>query len=196
MARFTDNGTSPVTEGKDHPISKIKKRTITGLRTVPVLLKNGDRCVKVNALLDDASTQTYVNKDIAAVLGISGKPGSVNVYVLNGQAKTFTFNPITVELGSVDGDVSITTSAYTANRVTGNMAVIDWNQFKLEWPHLRNIAFPLSATRPIVDVLIGIDCAELHCALQEVRGRPGEPVARLTPLGWTCISNHGVIESN
>ena len=196
VASFIDNGRSPVTEGKDHPISKITKRTITGLRTVPVLLKNGDRCVKVNALLDDASTQTYVNKDVAAVLGISGKPESVTVNVLNGQAKTFTSNPITVELGSVDGDVSITTSAYTANRVTGNMAVIDWNQFKLEWPHLRNIAFPLPATRPIVDVLIGIDCAELHCALQEVRGRPGEPVARLTPLGWTCISNHGVIESN
>lgn len=43
----------------------------------------------------------------------------------------------------------------------------------------------------MVDVLIGIDCADLHYALEEIRGRPGEPVARLTPLGWTCIGNPG-----
>ena len=30
-----------------------------GLRTVPVILKNRDRSMKVNALLDDASTKTY-----------------------------------------------------------------------------------------------------------------------------------------
>ena len=24
---------------------------------------------------------------------------------------------------------------------------------------------------------------------KDVKGRPGEPIARLTPLGWTCISN-------
>ena len=26
-------------------------------------------------------------------------------------------------------------------------------------------------------------------SLEDVRGRPGEPIARLTPLGWTCIGN-------
>ena len=36
-----------------------------------------------------------------------------------------------------------------------------------------------------------MDCAELYCALEEVRGNPGEPLARLTPLGLTCIGNPG-----
>ena len=39
------------------------------LRTVPVYLKNGYRKLQVNTLLDDASTKTYVNDDVAAVLG-------------------------------------------------------------------------------------------------------------------------------
>ena len=52
--------------------------------------------------------------------------------------------------------------------------------------------FPRVAKRTVVDVLIGLDCADLHCTLQEVRGRPGEPIARLTPLGWTCIGNPGL----
>ena len=38
------------------------------LRTIPVYLKNGTRKIKVNALLDDASTKTYINSDIAAEL--------------------------------------------------------------------------------------------------------------------------------
>ena len=69
------------------------------------------------------------------------------------------------------------------------MSVIDWNGFKRRWPHLEKIDFPRTANRPIVDILIGLDCAELHCSTQEIRGGPGEPIARLTPLGWTCIGN-------
>ena len=43
------------------------------LRTVPVVLKNGEKSVVVNALLDDGSTQTYLNSDVAAELGLEGK---------------------------------------------------------------------------------------------------------------------------
>ena len=49
--------------------------------------------------------------------------------------------------------------------------------------------FPCSSRRPVVDMLIGLDCIDLHLALQEVRGRPGQPIDRLTPLGWTCVGN-------
>ena len=35
------------------------------LRKIPVYLKNGTRKIEVNALLDDASTKTYINSDVA-----------------------------------------------------------------------------------------------------------------------------------
>ena len=38
------------------------------MRTVPVLLGNGKR--KVNALLDDCSTKTYLNADVVSELGL------------------------------------------------------------------------------------------------------------------------------
>ena len=59
------------------------------LRTVPVILKNGNHRIKVNALLDEASTKTYLNADVAAELGLQGDPQSVTVNVLNGQTETF-----------------------------------------------------------------------------------------------------------
>ena len=61
------------------------------LPTVPVFLKNGNWRLKVNALLDEASTKTYFlkNADVAAELGLQGHPQSVTVNVLNGQTETF-----------------------------------------------------------------------------------------------------------
>ena len=156
------------------------------LRTVPVFLKNGNRKIKVNALLDEASTKTYLNADVAAELGLQGHPQSVTVNVLNGQTETFETTPVEVELESLDGNTKTTISAFTAERVTGNMKVINWGKYAAKCTHLKGIQFPNPGIRPIVDLLIGVDYAELHYSFKDVRGQPGEPVARLTPLGWTC----------
>ena len=64
------------------------------LRTVFVYLRNGDRKLRINALLDDASTRTYINVDVAAELGLQGHPQKVNVSVLHGQVKTFETTPV------------------------------------------------------------------------------------------------------
>ena len=171
--------------------SNVTTLDFIALRTVPVVLRNGGRSLKVNALLDDASTKTYVNADVAAELGLQGKTERVTVNVLNGQVETFDTRPVDVTVESVTGDAKFEVTAYTANRVTGTMSAFDWTQYAQRWPHLQRINFPKIAKRPHVDVLIGLDCADLHCAVQEVRGRPGEPIARLTPLGWTCIGKPG-----
>ena len=167
-----------------------------GLRTVQVVLKNEDRWMTVNALLDDASTKTYINTDVATELGLKGNKEQVTVNVLNGQLETFETMPVNFKLESVNDSVKMKVAAYTTIRVTGNMTVVDWNRYKAQWPHLKNVNFQQSPTRPIVDILLGLDCAELHYAYEEVRGRPGDPFARLTPLGWTCIGNSNHLYKN
>ena len=84
------------------------------LRTVPIILKNGNLSIKVNALLDDASTKTYINADVAAELGLQGKTERVTVNVLNGQVETFETRPVDVQLESLIGDVKLQVTAYTA----------------------------------------------------------------------------------
>ena len=161
------------------------------LRTVPIILKNGNQSIKVNALLDNASIKTYINADVAAELGLQGKTERVTVNVLNGQVETFETRPVDVQLESLIDDVKLQVMAYTATRVTETMSAFDWTEYTQRWAHLQHINFPSVAKRPVVDVLIGLDYADLHCALQEVRGRPGELIARLTLLCWTCIGNPG-----
>ena len=189
----------PATEGKQqhpkrshttmvHAKEKVKEEYIT-LRTVPVILKNGVRKLVVNALLDDASTETYIKGDVAAELGLQGKSRKVTVNVLNGQEDTFETIPVECGIESLDGRINMNITAFTANRVTGNMKAVNWARYTKNWNHLKDIKFRYLGPRRIVDILIGIDCADLHYSIKDVRGKPGEPVARLTLLGWTCIGH-------
>ena len=100
-------------------------------RTVPVIVKKDNRKKKVNALLNDASTETYINADIAAQLGLQGKFQQVTVNVLNGQLKTFDIMPVEFELESLNGLVDMKMSAFTAARVTGNLNVAEWSDFPI-----------------------------------------------------------------
>ena len=47
--------------------------------------------------------------------------------------------------------------------------------------------FPKLGQQAIIDILIGADHPYLHRSLEEIHGNTGEPVARKTTLGWTCI---------
>ena len=86
------------------------------LRTVPIILKNGNRSIKVNALLDDASTKTYINADVAAELGLQSKTERVTVNVLNGQVETFETRPVDVQLESLIGDVKLQVTYLHGNK--------------------------------------------------------------------------------
>ena len=157
------------------------------LRTIPVYIRNGNRKLQVNALLDDASTKTYLNADVAAELGLQGCLRKVNVSLLNGKVETFETSPVECVIESLDGKSCSKVTAFTANRVTGNMKVTDWNTCAKMWPHLKGLPFYKLGSKSTVDVLIGLDCSDLHFSVKDIRGNPGEPVARLTPLGWTCV---------
>ena len=66
----------------------------TALRTVLVRVKNGNRSIVVNALLDDASTKTYLNAGIAAERKFVRETRRNTVNVFNGQMDSFENVPV------------------------------------------------------------------------------------------------------
>ena len=74
--------------------------------------------------------------------------------------------------------------------VTGSMKLINWKKYKDKWRHLESINFPVLGRRSVVDILIGMDYAELHFSKKDIIGETGEPTTHLTLLGWTCIGNN------
>ena len=173
---------------KDVSAQKENEKSVYSFRTVPVILKNEGVEIKVNALLDDASTKTYINADVAHRLGLTGYQETVNVHVLNGGMAKIESASVTVGLQSLDHHINRYIMAYTADSVTGDTQVIDWQHEAKRWPHLKDIHFDEVSERAGVDILIGLDHPDLHFSCCDIRGRRGEPTARKTPLGWTCVS--------
>ena len=157
-------------------------------RTVPVWMKANGRKVKINAILDDASNETFLNEAVAGILGLQEPLEKVQVYVFNDTVETFQSMPIKIEIESVDGRFSKEISAKTCpQKVTGNYRVVNWNDHQNKWLKLTQCNFPKPANDRLVDLLIGIDNAELRYSHVDLRGKNGGPIARLEPLGWSCI---------
>ena len=97
--------------------------------------------------------------------------------------------PVSVKLESLNGQCKVDMSVFTADKVTGNLKAVNWTDYQDKWNHLKQIQFPKLSSRPIIDLLIGTDYSDLHYSLRDIKGKPGEPIARLTPLGWTCIGS-------
>ena len=96
-----------------------------GLCTVPVILKNDERSLKSIDMLDNASTKSYINADVAAGLGLQGRTEKITVNILNGQVETFETKLINVELMSITGNISTMVSAWTVDRVTSNALAVE-----------------------------------------------------------------------
>ena len=80
----TERTHTTTTGGEPTPSAKF-----VAWRTVPVYLTSGKRKIKVNALLDDGSSKTYLNSDIVAELELEGGPHEITVNVLNDNQERF-----------------------------------------------------------------------------------------------------------
>ena len=152
---------------------------------------NGKK-IKVNTVLDDANTVSYVNEEVARLLGLSVEYQKISVKRLYENVETFDSKPVTCNftLESFDGSVKLHFKALTCpHRVTGGYKIIDWQKYQSQWPHLIVCKFPDPAADPLVDVLIGQDQIDLHFSRCDVRGNSDEPIARLGPLGWSYVGH-------
>ena len=101
----------------------------------------------------------------------------------------FESMPLKIEIESVDGRFSKEISIRTCpQKVTGNYRVVNWSEYQNKWLHLTQCSFAKPANDGVVDLLIGIDNSELHYDSHvDLRAENGGPIARLGPLGWSCI---------
>ena len=71
---------------------------LVSLRTVPVWIKGNGKKVKVNAVLDDASTGTLLHEETAIALGLQSPYERVTVRVLNETVESFETMPVEITL--------------------------------------------------------------------------------------------------
>ena len=94
----------------------------------------------MNLLLDDASTNSFINKNVADKLGLVGETKEMKIRVLNG-TKSVKADRVNVELNSTNGSLRQRLSLLVVDDVTGDLKVCDWEKIKCKWPHLKDIPF-------------------------------------------------------
>ncbi|XP_032229033.2 uncharacterized protein LOC116612438 [Nematostella vectensis] len=158
------------------------------LRTVPVWVSSdGGRRIKVNAFLDDGSDTSYMRSDVAVALGIKAPENNLALSTLTDTKVIVKSKAVSIEVSSVEGGTKRKMTVWTMNELCSGMPIPDWSRHQERWEHLKGLPFHKVPGRKTVDILMGSDHPELALALEERVGEPGEPVARKTPQGWTCI---------
>ena len=86
--------------------------------------KSSEITLKVNAILDDASNESFLNEEVAGALGLRESYQTVKVHVLNNSVEIFQTMPLTIETESVNGQFKKEIEVKTCPRnVTGNYQV-------------------------------------------------------------------------
>ncbi|XP_013402959.1 uncharacterized protein LOC106168462 [Lingula anatina] len=147
---------------------------------------NSDTYVDTYAMLDTGTNATYCTEELFKRLGATGNKRHIELTTIS-QERLQIETTVTTLLVS---DVQDSKNPLKVPEVTVRPGLnIDLsglaNKGELRhWPHLSNLEIPEIRDVNKVHLLIGQDCADLLMPQEVRKGRPGEPYAVLTPLGW------------
>ena len=193
--RNDSNGEIPV-ESIENNNCQDKKDAIS-LQTVPVIVRNGEKQIKINALLDSGSNCSFLSKEIVKTLGLKEFDHETRtLHMMNVTDQALRVSKVKFELASVDGRWVRTECMLSVPNILLKSKPVSWQKYKEEWSHLRSISFPDLAPRDHHEMLIGSDLIFYHRSRKEVCGLRDAPIARLTPLGWSCIGRYMTCNTN
>ena len=103
-----------------------ERQQAVALRTIPIVLKNGQRRLLVNCLLDEGSDTTRVNEDVVEELGLAGEKRQITVKVVNDHSIRFFSSTVQISLESTDSRVDTKITAKTSDRICGGLKAVSW----------------------------------------------------------------------
>ena len=187
-----DSSTGSDTESEDgntegHCYSSESNGSVS-LRIVPAVIEApGGKSVKINVMQDDGNQGGLLALKIAQFLGLKGRPAPFTLGTAGGDTKRINTQEVDFVVKAVKGTFKQKVTAKVIDRVA-RIKPVDWNKEKKNWPHLSGITFPEVIPDEEVTLLLGNDTPIFNNCIEEVTGpTPYDPVARLTPLGWSAI---------
>jgi hypothetical protein len=176
--------------GEDNFNNYVSLPGAVSLQTVVCRIK-GRHGLSTIALLDSGSNTTMIDEDVAVKLKMTVLKGPVTreLHLMN-QPVTIQSSLVQLELQSLDAMTTQVLTAWTTKDLTKNTGVVDWSKEKGKFEHLSKVPFPKLPPGATIQILIGLDNAHLFDSIETVKGgQTSDPVAKLTPLGWTCLGH-------
>ena len=178
-------------EVQEEPLVTLKAQTqqrqIISLRTAPVIIQNlsTGEMRRYIALLDDGSQSTLISQKVVSDLNLQGTSKKFSLFGICNEKQTHDSLITKVKFMNDDQSASFTTQVRSIPDPVGDLTPVEWNHFKGNWKHLKNLQFPdLMDTK--CEVLIGATDARSMSG-PDVKGGPADPVARQTMFGWTAL---------
>ncbi|XP_072931704.1 uncharacterized protein [Epargyreus clarus] len=181
-----ESGVESVTAASAHmPTDKIQVL----LKVCPVTLKGSNgREVHTHALLDEGSTITLVDEEIAASIGARGPIRALNIVGATSSQQEPGSRVVCMRVRGQNGHSHEIKARTVRNLTLGNQSI---ERDFLKYPHLKRIPRDVvcyANAKP--RVLIGADNWHLIVSRKLVTGNKKQPAASLTQLGWVL---HGSV---
>ena len=156
--------------------------------------RQGRKGNRVIALLDNGSTRTFIDKESAVKQNLKRTSNGQTMLVsyLDRQVEIDTYS-VVFFLKSYDGSRIQPITAYTVKDLAKHISVVDWSKEKHKFSHLQSVPFEPHPQGGSIALLIGSDNLSWHRTIITKAGTVDQPVARLTPLGWTCSGSPSTI---
>lgn len=164
---------------------------------LPVLIHhkdNPDRRVKVYAVLDDQSDTCFVTDDVTKSLAVTGPAVKLELGTMHAVRNIDTQKVEGLIVSRFDGQVDIPLpKAYTRNLIPGLRGQIPSPETARKYEHLKTIAdeIPPYDEQLSIGLLIGNNCVRALKPRSVVPGKPNDPYAIRTILGWGVVGAKG-----
>ena len=152
-----------------------------GIISVPVKDSRG-RLVTARTLIDEGSDTTLAARSFVRKLGFNGRKGLLKVAGVNGESREQS-ERLNLTIRRAENE-SHTIHVWALNQLCEAVTPVDWNEVQGRCPHLAGIQ--LGTPPGPIDLLIGMDHAELLMPKEMRTGGEREPYAIRTKLGWVA----------
>ena len=175
------------TKGAQHNSFNKSSTYKTFFQIVPVIISNGNRFIRTNALLDTGSDTTLLKPEFATKLGLRGR--TKRLIVTNALLKTTELDSklVSFEISSASHPDKIKIqNAWVISDLDTNYQNFDIENLKLSNKHLKGINIP-PLNPGAVSLIIETDFPELQIHLDFRSGEPHQPCAVKTKLSWILM---------
>ncbi|XP_065093953.1 uncharacterized protein LOC135714509 [Ochlerotatus camptorhynchus] len=160
----------PHSEGSEPSCNLHQGQSTVLFRIVPVVLYGPKKVVQTYAFIDDGSELTLMEQSLAEELGVEGPKKSLCLKWTGGTRK----------LENESQQVNL--------QISGARSSKKYDLAGRKYPHLSGL--PLESYHDISPrILIGLDNTDLGHGFKSREGKPNEPIAVKTRLGWMVYGN-------
>ncbi|XP_062537655.1 uncharacterized protein LOC134205975 [Armigeres subalbatus] len=167
---------------------RIKSATI--FRIIPVVLYGREAQVSTFPFLDEGSSSTLIEKEVADQLNLGGE---LQPLCLTWTAKVSRHEKdsrmVSLKISGTENSKSFSlTGVITVRRLDLPVQSLKYGELSQHFPYLAGIPVT-SYQKAVPKILIGLDNIKLSLPLKTREGWPNGPVAAKTRLGWTVFGS-------